>query len=196
MKLKDMPPELAERRRDVIRKYNAKPERKAYMRAWYEKNKDRHQELGKKWRDDNHEYHLALHRDGYRRNRKIRLERSRVAYHRDKLEPKLIAKSLWGGAKRRARNEGLEFTLTKEWVMRLVVGGVCEVSGIRFEPGNGIHHPLSPSIDRIDRGYGYTEENSRLVIWAVNNLKGTGDDNTMWKVVEAMISNRNKRGQE
>lgn len=194
MKMKDMTPEEAERRRETLRRYNNKPERKAYMRSWYEKNQERHRELGRKWREENHEYHLALHRDGYRRNRAARLESHRSAYHRDKLTPKMIVKNLWGGANRRAREAGIEFTLTKEWVMDKVQAGVCELSGLKFEPGSRLHHPMSPSLDRIRRDAGYTPDNTRLVIWAVNNLKGVGTDETMWKVVEAMISNRNKRG--
>lgn len=194
MKLKDMTPEEAERRRETLRRYNGKPERKEYMRAWYEKNRERHRELGRKWQRENHEYSLALHRDGYRRNRTARLEKGRGAYHRDKLTPKMIVKNLMGGARRRAREGGIEFTLTKEWVLEKVLAGVCEVSGLKFEPGNGLHHPMSPSLDKISRDAGYTPENTRLVIWAVNNLKGVGTDETMWKVVEAMISNRSKKG--
>lgn len=194
MKLRDMSPEAAERRRATLQKYNNTPERKEYLRDWYQKNKERHRALGRKWQEENREYSRALSRDGYRRNRSVRLERGRAAYHRNKLSPAMIVKNLWGGAKRRARENGIEFGLTKSWVMERVVAGVCEVSGIRFEPGDGKHHPLSPTIDRIDRSRGYTEDNARLVIWAVNNLKGVGDDDTMWKVVEAMISNRNKRG--
>jgi hypothetical protein len=188
--------EEIERRREVMRRYNNKPERKAYMREWYEKNKERHRELGRKWQRENLEYSRALVRDGYRRNRTKRLEKGRNLYHRDKLTPKMIVKNLWGGAKRRARENGIEFSLSKEWVLEQVNSGVCAVSGLAFEPGSGLHHPMSPSLDRISRDFGYTQENTRLVIWAVNNLKGIGSDETMWKVVEAMIEHRKKRGHE
>ena len=55
--------------------------------------------------------------------------------------------------------------------------GVCEATGITFEFNVTGRHPFAPSIDRVDSGMGYTRENSRLVVLALNLMRGEwGDD--------------------
>ncbi len=84
------------------------------------------------------------------------------------------ASSLLKAAKRRAKAKGLKFSLTLNWVKARLETRVCEATGWMFmlQPSRG-HHPFGPSIDRIDPRKGYTPENCRLVLLAVNTLKST-----------------------
>ena len=197
-----------ERRNAKQREFNNTPERKEYMRRWMaankekrkaylaayvQKNKGRHNERGKQWREKNLDKSRAMSRAIYQRYKERRLTRSREVYHRDRLTPKSIAKELYGGALQRAKKRGLEFNLTREWLIEKVAAGRCEVSGLPFDRGAGKTHPMSASVDRIRLDGGYTTDNSRVVIWAVNSFKGVGDDAMMWRVVDAMVANRERR---
>lgn len=179
--------ERAERRRATLKKFNNKPERVAFMRQYTQDNWDRHMENNRRWADANPEKVVESRKLGYLRNRDVKLERGRAHYQRERLTPKSICKELFNGARRRARERGCEFALTKEWLLERLEAGICEVSGLQFERGSGTHHPFSPSVDRIKRSGGYTPDNARLVIWAVNNLKGIGDDETMLLVARAIV---------
>lgn len=49
---------------------------------------------------------------------------------------------------------------------------------------------FSPSIDRIVPALGYTPENCRFILWAVNAFKHDGTDDDMYRVAEALIAAR------
>lgn len=207
-KIQDKLDEEIERRRAKARLINNSPERKEYMRRWMaankekrktymrsylEKNRERHNERGRVWKELNYEKDRLARRARYKNYKEKKCAQAREVYHRDRLTPKSIAKELYGGALQRSKKRRLEFGLTREWVIERLGRGVCEVSGLPFDRGAGMHNPMSASIDRIDITKGYTPDNCRVVIWAVNNLKGVGTDETMWRVVDAMVANRERR---
>lgn len=76
-------------------------------------------------------------------------------------------------ARRRAAPKGIKFSLTRGWVIERLRKWTCEATGWLFviESGQG-HHPFAPGIDRINPKKGYTAANCRLVISAVNTIKG------------------------
>jgi hypothetical protein len=84
--------------------------------------------------------------------------------------PEGRAKSLVKNARARARAFGREFSINADTITAALVRGTCAVSGIPFVlDAHGVgQHPLSPSIDRIDSSRGYTDDNVRVVVWAVN----------------------------
>ena len=99
--------------------------------------------------------------------------------------------TILAGTKRRARIKNITFNLSAEWAAQRWTG-FCELTGLPFsspeERINGIGNRLfSPSIDRIHAQGPYSEENCRLVIWAINSLKGPGSDADMYKIAEALI---------
>ena len=90
--------------------------------------------------------------------------------------PEGRAGQLWSKAKVRARKKGLEFTLSRAPLIASLERGTCPITGLPFYFGLGdaragrqrTTHPLSPSIDRIDSSRGYTDDNVRVVCWAIN----------------------------
>lgn len=99
-------------------------------------------------------------------------EQERAGYERRR------ARVLWGSARRRAKKQGLLFTLTPKWVQERLDRGVCEVTGLRLELQKtaACHYGArSPSIDRKDSSRGYTPENCQLVVWQYNAAKGQHD---------------------
>lgn len=88
--------------------------------------------------------------------------------------PKNRAAMVLQAAKQRARKTGLPISLGLDWVTERVVGiGRCALTGLPFDfsgeasPGSR-RNPFFPSIDQIEAGKGYTPENCRVVLVAVN----------------------------
>ncbi len=71
-------------------------------------------------------------------------------------------------AKKRAKMQGVPFDLTPQWVEVKLRRGFCEVTDIPFSLRVGRDNPYGPSLDRKRAGGGYTQENCRLVLSAVN----------------------------
>jgi len=93
-------------------------------------------------------------------------------------------------AKGRAAIKNLPFDLTFEWGETRWTG-FCEVSKLPFSPReNSLFGAFSPSIDRIDAAKGYTQNNCRFVLMAVNGLKHTGTDATMYLIAEAIVAHK------
>lgn len=76
-------------------------------------------------------------------------------------------------ARQRARELGREFDLTLNWCLLRIEeqNHCCAVSGVPFfhaPQGASKCDPYAPSIDRIDCSRGYTQDNCRIVLFAVN----------------------------
>ena len=68
------------------------------------------------------------------------------------------------------KRDGYELTKKDEYALVERFAGKCEMSGIPFsEKGTEwFRNPWSPSLDRIDSKKGYTPDNVRIVLCAVN----------------------------
>ena len=69
-----------------------------------------------------------------------------------------------------AKRRHEEFSIPLEWVIERLTVGRCELSGLPFvfSSVNGDRHPYAPSLDRKDSTKGYTTENCRIILWALN----------------------------
>lgn len=83
--------------------------------------------------------------------------------------------SALGRSRTRAADRHWPFDLSLPFLLEMArkQNNRCALTGIEFfSPSNTAAHadPFAPSIDRIDARKGYTEENVRLVIYAMNTM--------------------------
>lgn len=89
-----------------------------------------------------------------------------------------------------SRRHQLEFTLTVANIQAIIdaqtTDGVlrCAATGVALEDIKAM--PLSPSLDRIDCGGGYTPENVRVVALLYNLARRKWDDGQVLSVIRAM----------
>ncbi len=81
--------------------------------------------------------------------------------------------SILGSAKSRAALRGIPFTITRDWVYERLLeqNCCCAITGLKFSKNRDSGRERSPyalSVDRIVPSLGYTQENCRLVLFAVN----------------------------
>lgn len=66
-------------------------------------------------------------------------------------------------------------TVDLSYIVQQIENRICPVTGIQFQLSNESEkkkNAYSPSIDRINSGEGYTNQNTRIVIWQYNLMKG------------------------
>lgn len=150
----------------------------------------------KQWRAENPELAKQKDHDKYEKNKSK--HQARVAAYRAS-HPLLRqneyknarARRPWlhpfQSARKRALDKGLAFDLTREWCDQTYTGK-CALTGLEFIIGTKHSRPFSPSIDRIESSGGYTKDNCRFVLFAVNSFKGTGTDEDMLRIAKSLIS--------
>ena len=142
------------------REWNVKHNYGAKYRA---ANQDKLKESARKWRAKNPDKLLAYNLTPYAR---------------------LI--SQLNQAKRRAKEKGVEFNLTREDIK---IPSHCPVLNIplqRSVDNQGKKSDNSPSIDRIDNTKGYTKDNIRIISWKANRLKNDATLEELKLIVEYM----------
>lgn len=97
--------------------------------------------------------------------------------------------SLFYQAKHRAIKKNLSFDLTIEWLQERYTG-YCELTGIKFQQATKGKSPISPSIDRIDSSKGYTKDNIRIIIWALNASLGNWGIEAYERISKAYWNNK------
>lgn len=104
------------------------------------------------------------------------------------------ANTLWKNARKSPSGKTKEFSLTVEHILDHLKKGACSVTGTPFHFDNAhqiVHqrkkNPYSPSVDRIDPKTGYTNENTRVVIWWYNMAKGELSDAEMKQFCEIVV---------
>lgn len=97
-----------------------------------------------------------------------------------------VSRKLLSDARYRARQRGLDFDLTLEWVEARVAAGRCEATGLPLD----IHTPGSPwsaSIDRLRNQLGYQQANCRLTSILFNKAKGPYHANDLLLMSMAIV---------
>src|SRR3990167_4957902 len=85
-------------------------------------------------------------------------QRNRVRHAKFRTTLHGTACYIYWNAKRRAVVDGLEFTLTKEWITQVLEDGRFQVTGLPFSFDNG-RKPWAPSLDKTNPLGGYTRRN-------------------------------------
>lgn len=89
------------------------------------------------------------------------------------------------------KKRGLEYDLDAEWFIRRLTKG-CELTGLPFEINEKGLQMTSPSCDRIDPSKGYTKDNCRLILNALNCFKGNGCDEEMLRIAKKLVEYEGK----
>lgn len=144
------------------RAYRKTPRRRAYVKKYLKRT--------------------AAVRKAYRDNR--RKQRPGAEYK--SLRQRRPWKTLFDAKRSNAQKKGVPFSLTAAWFERNYKRG-CAITGIAFVCGVGCINPLSATVDRLNSKRGYSPRNCRLVLHAVNALRGSGDDKQMRKIARAII---------
>lgn len=95
-------------------------------------------------------------------------------------------------AAHRSGKKKFAFDLTREWCIERWTGK-CELSGIPFVFGSQTRFSFSPSIDRVDSAKGYTQDNCRFILYAINSFKGVGTDEQMLEIAKSLINQSKSR---
>jgi hypothetical protein len=94
------------------------------------------------------------------RDRQLRQKRQYRKNHPERI--------LWYSAKRRAKQEGIEFTINPSDV---VIPEMCPILNIPIKTGKLSDN--SPSIDRLDSSRGYTKDNIKVISFLANTMKSS-----------------------
>lgn len=86
---------------------------------------------------------------------------------------------LYYGAKKRAKEQGIEFKITPEDIF---IPDVCPVLGMPLERSVGKASPNSPSLDRIIPELGYVPGNVRVISMRANAIKNDANLDELLKV--------------
>lgn len=143
---------LKERARGA-RNYRCMSCDKIYKNDHYSLNSEKYKIASAKWRKTHQE------------------QVKQVAFESKRNNPEKYLLSL---AKRRAKEKGLEFSIS---VTDIVIPKVCPVLGIKLEKvpsGTRTQLPGTPTIDRLNPKKGYTKDNVKIISWRANSLKGDG----------------------
>ena len=97
--------------------------------------------------------------------------------------------SLTNDAKRRAKEKGLAFDLDWRDIQARIDRGVCEVTGIAFD----LSTPKAwnaPSLDQREAKGGYTPENTRVVLYALNTMANCWGEDLISLIADAIRKKR------
>lgn len=97
--------------------------------------------------------------------------------------------SLTNDACRRAKERGLAFDLDWRDIQDRIDAGLCEVTGLPFD----LDTPKAwnaPSIDQIVAGAGYTKDNTRVVLYALNTMANAWGVDLILTIAEAVRKKR------
>lgn len=146
-------------------------------------------EYQREYREKNRERLNEYNRHRYADNRTERKVQTR------EWENRTWGKQAWSrllrASRQRAKKAGIEHTLTKEWILPRMTG--CEMSGLPFDLTRG-RTAFSPSIDKIDSSKGYTPDNCRVILWALNAAFCDWGQDTFARIWET-VRDRSKANQ-
>jgi len=101
------------------------------------------------------------------------------------------ANTLMSNARARCKSKSVEIYITQQWVEEHLTRGTCELTGIPFSfepPPEGLtRRPDAPSLDRINKHKHYTEDNTRVILWAVNCALAEYGTEIMLPILKATV---------
>lgn len=79
-------------------------------------------------------------------------------------------------------------TIDSDWIRERIEAGHCAVTGLPFDLSQVGRPPapLTPSLDQIRPGEGYTPENTQVVVWIYNRAKGADTHEAVMQLADAL----------
>jgi hypothetical protein len=104
------------------------------------------------------------------------------------------ARELLRSVGKKCRKDHLAFDLDREWLVKRLTNGRCELTGLSFDMSvvNRARTAYTPSIDRIVAGGGYTKAHCRVVLFAVNAALADWGLEILLPIARALVT-ANKR---
>lgn len=123
-------------------------------------------------------------------HRTANMERHRQVATKRYTEADRRAKTMLTSARQRAARDGVQCTITWEWILGCLTAGACAVTGLPFDLSR--HpvfktNPFAPSIDRINAGSDYSPANCRVVLLAVNAAMNEWGEDVFQQVASAYL---------
>lgn len=138
--------------------------------------------------------HYLMHREKMlERQKQYRIENSETWKQKSRNHHASVkgrARSLFNAARRRSTDRNYEFTIDLEWIETRISAGKCEITGLPFSLEtrvSGHRNPYAPSLDRRDNSKGYTKENCRIILWALNMGFADWGQETYIKIARRLI---------
>ncbi len=103
-------------------------------------------------------------------------------YKRRRTHPE---KTMLSDARKRAKNKGLEFSITAKDIH---IPEVCPIFGIKLEQSCGRPKDNSPSLDRLDSSKGYIPGNVVVISYRANHIKNNGTADEHRRIADFMSS--------
>ena len=160
----------------------------------------------KEFKDKNKDYFKLKNKEIYEKN--IESDKDFNAKRYLKYQEKFVSRSreykrtpfgrfmsLLTSARKRARDKGVKFLLSVEWLKEQweYQNGCCKLTGIPFNLDSVKHrnyNPFAPSLDAIDPTKGYTPENTRLVCTAINIALNAWGEEVYYEVSIAYLKKK------
>jgi hypothetical protein len=104
--------------------------------------------------------------------------------------PRGRAIALMSDARHSSKKRKLKIDISNDWVEEKLKKGVCELTGIPFDfsPSKNTYlNKCAPSLDRINSNKGYTKDNVRVVLCAVNNALGQYSDEEILPILKVLV---------
>lgn len=140
---------------------------------WFHKNKSKSdglasqcKEAGRRYRKENPDKRREYKKQ-YRKENPDKIREIDKKY-------KQTAAGLFSKYKRRAKQRGINFTLTLQWFEEQMTKpefNFCAISGINFVVSSNRNEPFARSLDRISSTKGYASDNVRWVCFSHNCWK-------------------------
>lgn len=139
------------------------------------KDKEKDKECKRIWQQNNAKKHRKATADYDKRNQEKVRARTR------KWMEKNPVKILLGHARRRAKEKGLEFSITEK---DIIIPQTCPLLGQPMVKNT----KYAPSIDRIDSSRGYVPDNVWVISRRANGLKSNASVEELQLLVNALAS--------
>jgi hypothetical protein len=96
---------------------------------------------------------------------------------------------------KRCRRRNIPLDLDIDWLATRFRNGRCEITGLPFNMSVAARksNPHTPSVDRIDPAKGYTKDNCRVVLLAVNIALMNWGMDVLMPIAEALVARHPRR---